>query len=211
MPRLTRQQSHAQTRDRLIAAAWEEIANKGVAAASVRSISDAAGYSQGAFYSSFDSKEALLLHLLRGHFASTLSHFGAVPERIQAKIKKARGAGVTRLVIEEMDVFFSSTNPGATFATVTIELQMHANRSDAFAAHYHKARIDFQTEFGKTMGRILDFLPSRPIMDPADLALSLAATAVGFSTMGPELSQDKRQRILSAFFRGVIGSAGHKR
>ena len=63
MPRLNREESQARTRSLLIEAARREIVKKGFALASVRDIADAAGFSQGAFYSNFPDKEAILLGL----------------------------------------------------------------------------------------------------------------------------------------------------
>jgi AcrR family transcriptional regulator len=204
MPRLTRQQSHERTRENLVAAARGEIAAKGVAAASVRSISEAAGYSQGAFYSCFERKDALLLYLLEDHMQSVLSRLGAVPDRIEAKICKLRDAGISRLVKDEMDAFFDSTSPGTTFANVAVELQLHANHSIDFAADYEKARSKFQDALGQLMARILGYLPDPPDINPTHLALSLLATGVGFSTVGHSMSPLERRAILSAFFRGVL-------
>lgn len=207
MPRLTRQESHALTREKIIAAARKEIAEKGVQAASVRSIAEAAGFSQGAFYSSFDCKEAVLLRLLQEQYASVLARFATVPDRIEAKLKTQRGRAVARLIEQEMDVFFASTNPGTTYASVAIELQMHANRSAAFARYYEKARGEFQTALGQIMTRVLGYLPRRPDMEPEHLVLALISTGVGFSTMGPALSPDDRRQILSTFFSGIVRRA----
>src|SRR5258708_11144038 len=67
MPRLNREESQARTRNLLIEAARDEIVKKGFAQASVRDIADAAGVSQGAFYSNFSDKEAILLELVQRH------------------------------------------------------------------------------------------------------------------------------------------------
>ena len=67
MPRLNREESQARTRDLLVQAARDEIVKKGFAQATVRDIADAAGFSQGAFYSNFPSKEAILLEVVRRH------------------------------------------------------------------------------------------------------------------------------------------------
>ena len=67
MPRLNREESQARTRNLLIEAARSEIVKKGFALASVRDIADAAGFSQGAFYSNFPDKEAILLELVQRH------------------------------------------------------------------------------------------------------------------------------------------------
>lgn len=55
----------SQTQERLIEAALEVFAKTGVAGASVEQICEAAGFTRGAFYSNFDSKDALLLAAYR--------------------------------------------------------------------------------------------------------------------------------------------------
>ena len=67
MARLTREQSRAITRERILSAAGDVVARDGYDGASVDRIADAAGYSKGAFYSNFSSKEDVLDHLLESH------------------------------------------------------------------------------------------------------------------------------------------------
>jgi AcrR family transcriptional regulator len=63
--RLTRDDSREQTTQHLLEAAQKLIAKKGLEAASVANIAAAAGYTRGAFYSNFDSKDDLFIELLR--------------------------------------------------------------------------------------------------------------------------------------------------
>src|SRR6201985_2583546 len=63
--RLTREDSRDQTTQRLLEAAQRLIAKKGLSAASVEDIAEAAGYTRGAFYSNFGSKSDLFIELLR--------------------------------------------------------------------------------------------------------------------------------------------------
>jgi AcrR family transcriptional regulator len=63
-PRLTREQSKAATRERLLAAARSVFASRGFHAASVEEIAAQAGFSTGALYSNFDGKEDLFLVLM---------------------------------------------------------------------------------------------------------------------------------------------------
>jgi AcrR family transcriptional regulator len=53
MARLTREESQALTRERILQAAGDVVARDGYDGASVDRIADAAGYSKGAFYSNF--------------------------------------------------------------------------------------------------------------------------------------------------------------
>src|SRR5208282_2448720 len=62
--RLSREQSRAQTRERLLDAAREAFARNGFHGASVDEIASAAGFSTGALYSNFDGKEDLFLALM---------------------------------------------------------------------------------------------------------------------------------------------------
>ncbi len=62
--RLTREESKEVTRTRLIEAAERLFIRRGFDNASVEDISEAAGYSRGAFYSNFDDKEQLFLAVI---------------------------------------------------------------------------------------------------------------------------------------------------
>src|SRR3954469_8135005 len=61
MPRKTAAQKQAETRTKVLDAATETFQERGYLAASMDEISDRAGYSQGAIYSSFKGKEDLFL------------------------------------------------------------------------------------------------------------------------------------------------------
>jgi AcrR family transcriptional regulator len=62
--RMTREQSKAHTRERLLAAARSAFASHGFHGASVEEIASLAGFSTGALYSNFDGKEDLFLVLM---------------------------------------------------------------------------------------------------------------------------------------------------
>lgn len=78
--RLTRQQSQERTRRRILDAARRLFRTEGYSQTSVDRVADAAGYSKGALYSNFESKEALLLAVLdtaRQSFDDLLAAVGA--------------------------------------------------------------------------------------------------------------------------------------
>ncbi|MDQ3944018.1 MAG: TetR/AcrR family transcriptional regulator [Actinomycetota bacterium] len=62
--RLTREESPAQTRARLLESAAAVFAQRGFYGASVEEIAERAGFSRGAFYSNFEDKSDLFLALL---------------------------------------------------------------------------------------------------------------------------------------------------
>jgi TetR/AcrR family transcriptional regulator, transcriptional repressor of aconitase len=63
--RQTRAEKRAQTRRELLTAAEEVFRRRGFHGATVEEITAEAGYSRGAFYSNFESREALFVELLR--------------------------------------------------------------------------------------------------------------------------------------------------
>jgi AcrR family transcriptional regulator len=75
--RLTREESRAQTRERLMSAAREVFVRRGYHGASIYEIAEEAGYTIGALYAHFGGKEGLLLELLDRHFAEQLERFTA--------------------------------------------------------------------------------------------------------------------------------------
>ena len=60
-PRLTRKERQTQTREALLASATSVLAEKGLHSASIDDIAAHAGFTKGAFYANFASKEALFL------------------------------------------------------------------------------------------------------------------------------------------------------
>lgn len=73
MPRLTREESRALTRTKLLEAARVVIARAGYEGASIDRIAEEAGFSKGAFYSNFGSKEEIALELLETHSAKDVA------------------------------------------------------------------------------------------------------------------------------------------
>ena len=92
----------ARTRERLLDAAYRQFCRHGINGTSIEAITDEAGFTRGAFYSNFASKEELFLALaerenrvrledLRARFADVIAPFGRVegkpgPELIEEAI-----------------------------------------------------------------------------------------------------------------------------
>src|ERR1700756_5756827 len=72
---LTPERRRAMTRDHLLAAAAEVFGRRGYHAATLDEVAEAAGFSKGAVYSNFASKEDLFLALLRQRGAQLVSEF----------------------------------------------------------------------------------------------------------------------------------------
>jgi AcrR family transcriptional regulator len=93
-PRMTREQSRANTRERLLSAARSVFARRGFHGASVEEIASEAGFSTGALYSNFEGKEDLFLVLMEREIDE---HAREVSEAVRARASVAeRAAGGAR-------------------------------------------------------------------------------------------------------------------
>ncbi|MCP2258833.1 transcriptional regulator, TetR family [Streptoalloteichus tenebrarius] len=78
--RLSREESREQTRERLLTAAAELFAERGVNGTSVEQIAERAGYTRGAFYGNFEDKHHLVLELLHRRTRRELDEVRALGE-----------------------------------------------------------------------------------------------------------------------------------
>ncbi|MCI0142661.1 TetR/AcrR family transcriptional regulator [Arthrobacter bambusae] len=83
MARLTREQSQALTREKLLKSAGDVVARYSYDGASVERIAEEAGFSKGAFYSNFSSKEDILQQLLEGHAGSDVKDLARLLQDVQ--------------------------------------------------------------------------------------------------------------------------------
>src|SRR5258705_10092953 len=99
--RLTREQSKANTRERLLAAARRVFARSGFHGASVEEIASMAGFSTGALYSNFDGKEDLFLILMEREIDEHAREISeAVRERASVAERATGGARQWMTMIE---------------------------------------------------------------------------------------------------------------
>ncbi len=87
--RMTREQSKARTRERLLAAARRVFASSGYHGASVEEIASSAGFSTGALYSNFDGKEDLFLALMEREIDA---HSREISEAVRSRASIAERA-----------------------------------------------------------------------------------------------------------------------
>jgi AcrR family transcriptional regulator len=74
MSRVRTRPTREETRQRLFEAAAKVFEERGIGAASIDAIAAAAGFTRGAFYSNFDSKDELIIAMLEDHVERSLRH-----------------------------------------------------------------------------------------------------------------------------------------
>ena len=84
MSRVRTRPTRAETRERLFEAAAEVFQERGIGAASIDAIAEAAGLTRGAFYSNFANKDELIAAMLADHVDRSVRHHRELLERLGA-------------------------------------------------------------------------------------------------------------------------------
>jgi TetR/AcrR family transcriptional regulator, transcriptional repressor of aconitase len=131
--RLSRDESRAETRRRLLDAAWQVFAEKGFEGCSVDNLVERAGYSKGAFYSNFESKDAIFLELLKEHKAEML---GRLEELLDADCSMNELLG-------RLEIYNRDLEKDTIWCLLSVEFQVRAAREPAFRKVFAEfSRID---------------------------------------------------------------------
>jgi AcrR family transcriptional regulator len=196
--RLNREQSQALTRERLLQAGRKLFVQNGFGGASIREIAEAAGYSQGAFYSNFVDKDAILLELLRAHMETEAAQLAAV-------FASAELSGEE--VLAALDAWADTLHADANWTMLSIELQLHASRSPAFAAAYEAVWKTHRSALGHVIERLFAHLALVPPAEPEQLAAGFMALAHGLGLQGTAVHPAPAGKMIMLFLRGLIAAA----
>ena len=169
MARLTRAQRREQTQERLLDAAGRVFARRGFHDASVDEVAEAAGYTKGAVYSNFRSKEELFLALLDQRLAGQLEQVEALYAiESSEELRDAMHGRTEEELAEARD-----------FAVLIVEFWLYAMRHPA-------ARAELATRYRQLRGRLGELIAARharhgtsPPMPPEHLAALALATDAG--------------------------------
>jgi AcrR family transcriptional regulator len=125
-----------QTRERLVTAATELFAEKSVEATSVEELCERAGFTRGAFYSNFDSKEELCLEIVRQRGQQLL----ATTERALAMLPDTPiGDRLDEMIAKVVAVVDLGSTLDDNWVLVRQELRLFAYRNRSFRPALHAA------------------------------------------------------------------------
>jgi AcrR family transcriptional regulator len=198
VPRLNREESQARTRNLLIEAARREIVKKGFAAASIRDIAEAAGFSLGAIYSNFPDKEAILLDLIQQHQLEERA-------RIESTLTRANGDAATAMA--GVEKWAETVNSDPDLGLLAIELQLHARRSPAFAQVYNEMNRKHRRALGVMIAQLFELFGKKVPGDPSEIATGLATLSRGLSLSPPSRDGNRGGRIVLTFLKALIEAA----
>lgn len=196
MARLSREESRVRTREMLLASAARAFARAGYAGASVDDIAEDAGFSKGAFYSNFASKEAIFLALLE--------------ERKQSEIMAIRAmiaeAGSDKLM-ETLTAWLDGLHGDRDFALLAAELELQARRSESLAAGYEALQKRFSDELVAFIAMVFERLRLAPPAPIEDIAATFIAISNGCALAAGHQGQ-QAGRSMRLFLDMLIKASG---
>lgn len=197
--RLSREESQAQTRRRLLEAARIVFARRGYRGASVEEIAAEAGYSKGAVYSNFESKEDLFLELKHLHMAAEFSKFDGLVAQLGER--KATLAEMKEIVRSWLDAFVADTE----WFVLGVELQLHARRNPGFATRYGALNERHRAALAAIVSRMFAALGKVPPDNCGEIADALIGVSLGLALeSGPSTSAaDVMVTMMGSFLAGA--------
>jgi len=182
--RLTRQERRDVTRMRLIEAAERLFIRKGFDDASVDEISEAAGYSRGAFYSNFEGKDEIFLAVIDGRRHDTrkaLDNIFQQPPKPEERIAAFQS-------------WFSNQWRLKDFIALQMEFTRRAMKDGSVRKRLDEMRREELETYTLSVSRFLATTGGAPVDLPETVALVLWAISQGLGSfaMGTESEWEHR-------------------
>jgi AcrR family transcriptional regulator len=201
--RLTRQESRLETRTRLLESAAQLFARGGYEGASVDLIAESAGYSKGAFYSNFESKEAVFLELLDIHKRREI-------DALAALLAQDIPASELLSLIRSGE---SGRGSDFHFGLLSAEFQLQACRDKTFAKTYAKLHRTHRDTMAGLVVKLFAKLDRTPPSAPKDLADIIMGLTTGLSLQETSVQGPLRKGFINEAILLVLGldRVGEKR
>lgn len=191
--RLTRKESRAQTRAKLIAVGRSHFLRYGLGGAVAEQIAEEAGYSRGALYSNFDGKEELFLAVIHEHEARRFEVFRSILHEESSSKEKLRKLRDT----------FADCVTDHDWIVLYAEFEVEALRNERIRRSFvkwHRQTIrdgeELLRELLKSPEIILSVKPNEFITAMLSFSHGLA---VKQKILGPELSQKSTRTLIHLF------------
>lgn len=124
-PRLSREESRLQTRAHLLAAAKRLFVERGFGATSLRDIAAEAGYTQGAFYSNFASKEELFVELMQERSRTQVTDIARTLSDPSSSADD---------ILNALEVWAQTLDAEPEWSVLGVEFKLQGRRNPVFAA-----------------------------------------------------------------------------
>jgi AcrR family transcriptional regulator len=203
MATLSRKQKQAQTRSSLMQSAKRIFCKRGLERASIDEVAEDAGFTKGAFYANFKSKEELFLAMLDERFNERIEAIDrAFADETQSPPDQARTAG------GDLARYMRSDPESERLA---IEFASYATRNEPF-------REELVTRFATLRARMLPIIQRRaesagldldiPLERIVRMAIAIADGWMLWQLLEPDAVDDEMLEEMLALFTIGIGVQG---
>jgi AcrR family transcriptional regulator len=170
--RMTRAERAARTRELLMSAASKVCAKRGLERASIDEVAEEAGFTKGAFYANFRSKEELFLAMLDERFGEHLERLDKTLAGESELEDQAREAAIdfAHLLAEDPE-----------WVRLYFQFAAHAARDEDFRQELVTRNHAVRARVAEVFRRRIDRLPVSSPFAPEELARMADAMADGFA------------------------------
>jgi AcrR family transcriptional regulator len=193
---LTRREKQQRTRKSLLKAAAKIFCTRGLEGASIDEVAQAAGYTKGAFYANFKSKEELFLVMLDERFARELERLDRALAGTHEPREEARAAAADF-------IHFASDEE---WPSLYFQFVAHAARNDEFRqelATRQQAMRERLAEIFKRWKQGFGVAPPLPLADITAMTYFMADGFLVDRMIEPALSEELYPAMVSVFLRGL--------
>src|SRR3954454_24557974 len=194
---MNRKQKEARTRAKLMRSAARLFCHRGLEQASVEDIATDAGYTKGAFYSNFKSKEELFLAMLDQKFGEELERIEGALKTDEPPDEAARHAG-------EDVLRFVRSDP--EWERLYLEFTAYAARNDEFREELLTRTRAMDRELEDIYRRWNEALGIAPPIPLADVTRMVTIMSDGFlmrQQLDPDLPDELYGTMLAILMRGL--------
>lgn len=194
-----RKEKQARTRAKLMRSAGKLFCRRGLEQASVDEIAQDAGYTKGAFYSNFKSKEELFLAMLDEKFGEEIERIEAALRTDESPDEAARHAG------EDL-IRFMRSDP--EWERLYLEFVAYAGRNDEFRQELLTRCRAMDERLAVVYLRWAEAIgigePPIPLMDVTQITSIMTQGFLMNQQIDPELGEDLYGTMLAAFMLGLL-------
>lgn len=188
------------TRRRLLDAAEKTFAREGFEAARLEDIAGLAGYTRGAFYANFHSKEDIFFALLENFVAQRISEIDALLARQESPAKR----------MQALREHYAQIARNRRFALLSLEFKLYAIRHPEAHARLRTRQRRIRASGGDLLRRIAEIMGHALPISSTGAATALGALANGLlleSLVDSATIRDEDIRyVLRIFFDAILGS-----
>ncbi len=163
------------TRARLLEAAAEAFREEGLQGASLEAICTRAGFTRGAFYSNFESKEQLFLALLEREFARRTAHLKTQATALEPELRECGPALEPGQVAAYIVDFFMPETDATTWFVLETEFLLLAMRDPSIARDYRDFMVRFYADIAEAVAHVIG-VAGRRFTLPAERAIPLLSS-----------------------------------